>query len=326
MEEIGCHFKFEKIIGNHYHNTKLLFSSGRNCLRYIIKEKGIENIHLPYFLCESLSEVCMLENIKIFYYHIDNNFMPININLDQFDDKSYLYLVNYYGMFDKQIKELIAKYKYVIVDNTHNFFDNENYDVDVIYNYRKYFGVPDGACIVSNDLLYNPSYSMGHSLEKIIEMVSRDETGKYFHYPTFLDADKHFKNEGLKYMSNFTKNYLNGINYKQVLKRRLNNYKMLALSLSKYNQMNLKNKELNYMYPLFVNNGEDLRRYLKENNIYSLKLWPNLNWNGANSKEISISDNMVLLPIDQRYAEQEMEYISKVINKYYSNKRYFIKK
>lgn len=325
MEEIGCHFKFENIIGNHYHNTNLLLSSGRNCLRYIIKERNIKQIYLPYFLCESLSDVCISENIKIFYYHIDENFMPIDINTNQLNDSTYIYLVNYYGMFDKQIKEFILKYKYVIVDNTHNFFDKEKYDADVIYNYRKYFGVPDGACIVSNDLLYNPSYSKGQSLEKIIEMVLRDETGEYFHYPTFLDADKHFRNEDLKYMSNFTKNYLNGINYKQVLKRRLNNYKVLALLLSKYNQMNLENKELNFMYPLFVNNGENLRRYLKENNIYSLKLWPNLNWNGASSKEISISDNMVLLPIDQRYAEQEMEYIFKVIDKYYSSKRHLLK-
>jgi len=38
MEEIGCHFKLEKIIGNNYHNSNLMLSSGRNCLRFIIKE------------------------------------------------------------------------------------------------------------------------------------------------------------------------------------------------------------------------------------------------------------------------------------------------
>ena len=50
MEEIGCHFKFEKIIGNIYHDTNLLLSSGRNCLKYIINERNITTLFLPYFL------------------------------------------------------------------------------------------------------------------------------------------------------------------------------------------------------------------------------------------------------------------------------------
>lgn len=84
-------------------------------------------------------------------------------------------------------------------------------------NYRKYFGIPDGACIVSNDLVPNSKYSKGKSLDKVIEMLSRDETGQYFHYPTFLEADKHFRNEDLCYMSNFTENYLRAIDYETVL-------------------------------------------------------------------------------------------------------------
>lgn len=49
MEDIGCHFKFETIKGDTFHKTNLLLSSGRNCLRYIIKERGIKKIYIPYF-------------------------------------------------------------------------------------------------------------------------------------------------------------------------------------------------------------------------------------------------------------------------------------
>ena len=222
-------------------------------------------------------------------------------------------------MFKDNIQKIIDKYKYVIIDNTHDFFNKDNYSVDVIYNYRKYFGVPDGACIVSNDLIPNSKYSKGKSLDKVIEMLSRDETGQYFHYPTFLEADKHFRNEDLCYMSNFTENYLRAIDYETVLKNRLRNYEMLYESLKKYNQLDLSSKQLTYMYPLFVSDGESLRAYLKSNNIYSLRLWANINWNGANTDEITKADNMVLLPIDQRYSDNEMEYIASVIDKYYSN-------
>ena len=52
---------------------------------------------------------------------------------------------------------------------------------DIIYNYRKYFGVPDGACIVSNDLVPNSKYSKGKSLDKVVEMLSRDEACFYLY-------------------------------------------------------------------------------------------------------------------------------------------------
>ena len=67
-------------------------------------------------------------------------------------------------------------------------------------------------------------------------MLSRDETGQYFHYPTFLEADKHFRNEDLCYMSNFTENYLRAIDYETVLKNRLRNYDML-LEINSANNM-----------------------------------------------------------------------------------------
>ena len=325
MEEIGCHFKLENINGNHYHNTNLLLSSGRNCLRYIIKERSIKTIFLPYFLCESLSEVSLSEKIQVKYYHVDDNLVQIGIDKSELNENTYLYIVNYYGLLRDKINTLIDKYKYVIIDNTHDFFNKNHYEADVIYNYRKYFGVPDGACIVSNDLIMNPNYSKGTSLEKIIEMVARDEKGEFLHYPTFLEADKHFKNEDLRYMSNFTQNYLKAINYNEIKKKRLENFRVLVTLLSKYNELNLNGLELSYMYPLLVSNGSNLRDYLKGNNIYAIKLWPNVMWNGSYINEQKNAENMVLLPIDQRYSDCEMEYIAKIVDSYYSNAKCKIK-
>ena len=157
-------------------------------------------------------------------------------------------------------------------------------------------------------------------------MVSRDETGEFFHYPNFLAADKYFKNEELVYMSNFTKNYLNAIDYNRIFKRRLENFKLLLERLSKYNHLELRNKELTYLYPLLISDGEELRTYLKNNNIYAVKLWPNVLSNGANKEEIDKVNNIVLLPIDQRYSLDAMEYISDVVDNYYSKTKTRTKK
>lgn len=316
MKEIGCHFSFESIYGNPYHATDLLFSSGRNCLRYILREKHITTLFLPYFLCESLSEVSSFEGVQIKYYHIDQNLFPEGICEKDFHEESYLYLVNYYGLLRDEIDDIIRKYKYVIVDNTHDFFDTKFHDADVIYNYRKYFGVPDGACIVSQDLTLSSEYKNGKSLGKIIEMVERDESDKFLHYPSFLEADKFFRNEELVYMSNFTRSYLNALDYDSIRDRRLENFRLLNSMLSSYNEWEWEEKELSYMYPFLIQDGERLRRYLKEKNIYAVKLWPNVLWNGSNSSEKERVENMVLLPIDQRYSKDEMGYISKTVKEY----------
>lgn len=315
MEDIGCHFKFENYSGNCYHNTNLLLSSGRNSLRYIIKERKITNLFLPYFLCESLTDVSLLENVNIIYYHLDNNMMPI-VDEKQLNENSFLYFVNYYGLLRDKIGSIVDNYKHIIIDNTHDFFDTTLYNADVIYNYRKYFGVPDGSCIMSRDLLRNEKYEVGKSLGKIIEMISRDETGEYFHYSSFLEADKHYRSEDLCYMSNFTANYLKAIDYYKALRQRLNNYKYLSEGLNGINSLDVSQRELTFMYPFLCNNGEKLRKYLQANNIYSQMLWPNVEWNGCDDNEVHIARQMVLLPIDQRYSEEEMQYIIDTINNY----------
>ena len=64
--------------------------------------------------------------------------MPLDIDENKLNNTTYIYFVNYYGLFKDNIQKIIDKYKYVIVDNTHDFFNKDNYSVDVIYNYRKY--------------------------------------------------------------------------------------------------------------------------------------------------------------------------------------------
>ena len=68
MEEIGCHFKFEKIIGNIYHDTNLLLSSGRNCLKYIINERNIFNDSFTrindYYSGDNNFKICLLCYVK----------------------------------------------------------------------------------------------------------------------------------------------------------------------------------------------------------------------------------------------------------------------
>jgi len=71
------------------------------------------------------------------------------------------------------------------------------------------------------------------------------------------------------------------------------------------------------MFPLLNSYGEELRNYLKINNIYAVKLWPNVLFNGLSNTEITKANNIVLLPINQRYSKDDMDYISSIVDNFF---------
>ena len=117
-----------------------------------------------------------------------------------------------------------------------------------------------------------------------------------------------------------------GFYYDLVLNKRLKNFNYLTSNLCTYNNLKLDKKQLTYMYPLLVDDGNKLREYLAENSIYALKLWPNVLWNGASLQEIERTENIILLPIDQRYSDNEMMYIVDIIENYFKTKGKNLKK
>ena len=152
MKEIGGYFELEKLISNEYHKSLIALNSGRNALIYILKSREIEKLYIPYYLCESVYEILKKYNYKYEFYKIKGGFTPdFEKNLDE---NEYLYVVNYYGQLNNEIlKKLKDKYKNIIVDNTHSFFQEPLKETDTIYNCRKWFGVSDGAYLSTEKIL-----------------------------------------------------------------------------------------------------------------------------------------------------------------------------
>ena len=53
-------------------------NTARNCLRYIIRAYGIEEIYVPYYICPTIKSAIRKEKAKINFYHVDKKFMPVN--------------------------------------------------------------------------------------------------------------------------------------------------------------------------------------------------------------------------------------------------------
>lgn len=64
------------------------------------------------------------------------------------------------------------------------------------------------------------------------------------------------------------------------------------------------------MYPLYVDEGKKVRDYLISKKIYIPKLWPNIvEENNLSKIELEYINNILPLPIDQRYSKEDMDFI-----------------
>ena len=90
----------------------------RNSFRFLIKEFGIKEIRLPYYLCDVMRHGAFAEGCKILFYHIDDNFMPA----ESFNEKEFILYPNYFGICEKNVKQLSKIYPNLIVDNAHSLY------------------------------------------------------------------------------------------------------------------------------------------------------------------------------------------------------------
>lgn len=308
MREIGGYFELENLVNNEYYKNLISLNNARNALLYILKSKNIKKIFIPFYLCDCIQDMLIKYGYDFEYYNINIDFTPKFENILQKNE--YLYIVNYYGQLsDEKLKDMKIKFKQIIVDNTQSFFQRPIKDVDTIYSCRKYFGVPDGAYAYTNSKI-NEKICEDISSMRMKHLLGRYEINACDYYKCFKNNEKILQEEKLKYMSKLTHNILGAIDYENVRKVRNTNYNYLREKLDKYNKLNLKNPDGAFAYPLYVDNGSNIRMKLIKEKIYIPILWPNVIRDmNENTLEYKYSNNILPIPCDQRYGIQEMKLI-----------------
>ena len=314
MNEFGGYLEFENYNGKEYHPNAIALNSGRFCLEYIIRVKNIRKLYIPFFLCDSVKNICDKLYCETEFYSIDYSFRP-NFNYNLLNGE-YLYIVNYYNQIDDHdLLKYKSRYKNIIVDNVHAFFRYPLPGVDTIYSCRKFFGVPDGAYLYTqspslDNLEFDKSYLyMQHILGRYDENAS-----KFYEY--YLKAEHRFENETLKKMSLLTHNLLRSIDYDFVNSVRTSNYLYFYKRFKDINKLNVGLIEGAYMYPLYLDNGPDIRKELINMGIYISQLWPEVLKNTpCNSIEYKLAENILPIPCDQRYSKVELDSAFNIIMK-----------
>lgn len=316
MKEIGGYLELEHYTGKEYHQLALRFNTVRNSIEYLLKERQYTKIFIPWYLCNSISDMLNKISFDFEYYNIDESFCPI---LDQaLQSHEVILIVNYYGLLDNAIiKKFKDRYSNIILDNTHAFFQNRIEYIDTVYTCRKFFGVSDGAYLYTD--MYCPDYDLldyDLSATRMGHLLGRFEQTATQYYNEFKKNDNMLSGQEIKKMSKLTQNILKSIDYNAVRARRKENFNYLHKKLEEKNKIHILQKG-EYMYPLLLHNGSEIKKYLISNHVYIPTLWPNVLQNcSKNSWEYYLSENLILLPIDQRYTSRDMQYIIDLLEKH----------
>lgn len=314
MKEIGGYFGLEQLVSNEYHKGLIPLNNGRNTLLYLLKARGIKKIYLPYYLCNSVRDMCSQNDYEFENYNTDDEFMPIFNRLLGNDE--YIYIVNYYGQVtDEKVLYLKQQYSRIILDNTQAFFQKPLAGIDTIYSCRKFFGVPDGAYL-STEASLEEELEEDKSGRRMKHILGRYEGDASDYYSDFKENDETFKSEPLKYMSKLTHNILGSIDYERICEIRNENYGYLAENFSSENILKLNAPIGAFAYPFYIENGEEIKRILMQKKIYIPTLWPNVLVDmPLDSVEYNYAANILPLPCDQRYIMTDMQYMVEEMRK-----------
>ena len=317
MKEIGGYFELELAKGEEYHKDAIRLNTGRNAFEYILRAKEYKKVYLPYYTCDVMLEPIMKLNLAYEFYYIQNDFEPIFDFTKVKSDEVFVY-TNYFGVCDHIVKKVYLQCKNLIIDNSLAFYSTPLPNVDTFYSVRKFFGVPDGAYLYTNTLLFD-NFETDISCQRFEHLLGRTDIGAEEYYTAFKNNDEALCNQPIKLMSKLTQKLLSGIEYQSISEKRVENFNFLHSQLKNINQLNIiiESDITPMIYPLLVENGEKLKKKLIHNKVFVATYWPNIiKWTKLDSIEMKFYNNLVNIPIDQRYGLEDMTKILNVIFDY----------
>lgn len=314
MNAIGGYFEMELPNGGSKYHQAITFKSGRSALKCLIQQIQPKKVYIPFYTCDALLQPFAECNVQFAFYKINLNLDPEH--LPELSADEYLLYINYFDLKRETVALLSEKYgAQLIVDCSQAFFMKANGKSWFFNSCRKFFGVPDGAYLMPPDGIEispvperNENYTVQHLIKRL-----EGNTEEGFEY--YKENEVRCGSE-IKSMSIITERLLSHLNYHQVAERRIQNFTILHDFFGKYNQLRLsqKNDGVPMVYPLLLKQKADHQK------LWAQKVYVPIYWSDIlkrNTKdftnEVQLTNNMLPLPVDQRYHAEDMIYLAKII-------------
>ena len=220
---------------------------------------------------------------------------------------------NYFGICDKQAHEINQKCKNLIIDNAQGFYSKPMEGVDTFYSPRKFFGVSDGAYLHTNTKI-DEVLERDNSYARFSHHLKRIDCSAEEGYDDFVKNDNSLKNNPIKEMSALTTKLLASIDYNCIAFKRRENFMILHSALANKNKLkfDFNSSCVPLVYPFW--GDKKMRKILVNNRVYTATYWPNIKeWCDEDTLEYKMMNNLIHLPIDQRYGQKEMDFILKLL-------------
>ena len=246
---------------------------------------------------------------------MDTAFLP---KLEKIKDTEVLLYVNYFGIMQHNISIIREKYSNIIIDNAQAFYSKPLETVSTIYSPRKFFGLPDGGFVYSNEKL-KIDLEIDKSGDRMSHLIARVEDGAEVGYNLFRQNDNKLNDLPLCGMSKLTDKLLRNVDFEAAREKRNENFNILHQELKNKNELTpiIDKAKIDgpMVYPFLKKGNEKLRNKLIQNKIFVAKYWPNvIEWiKSEDVFEKHLYANFLPLSVDQRYKEEEMLKIVKLI-------------
>lgn len=295
----------------------IMLNTCRNAIEYILRHTtDCTHVFLPYYTCDSVLEPLIKLGIAYDFYHINERLeQSEELNLQ---DGEYIIANNYFGIQDKYISLQAERYKHrLIVDNAQAFFAPVADGVKAVYSPRKYVGVADGGIAVGVYGYLTSYYETDNAQDHNSHLLTRKLYGAEAGFAQYQTNEQKLANLPIRRMSAETIDILQHINYDEIIRIRRQNFEYLHAALSECNEIDiptLNSFSCPMVYPFMVKEGAVLRKKLIEHKVFVARYWPNvLEWTKEQDLEYRITDNLLPLPVDQRYGKEDMDRIISVI-------------
>ena len=154
------------------------------------------------------------------------------------------------------------------------------------------------------------------SYDRLNHLLKRIDLGAGAGYTDFKDNSRKLANQPIMQMSRLTSMLLASIDFERIKEKRLKNFRILHEALKGSNKLaipTIGSFSCPLVYPYFTNDCT-LKKKLIDNKIFVATYWPNvLEWCKEDTLEYQLADRIIAIPIDQRYGEEEMKYITNLI-------------
>ena len=310
------------------------YSSGRsalyNILAYVKAKKGIQTVLFPDYLCDSVYQMTLKNQMGIEFYELDEQLNPrFEDIVSKYDTTKAVLLINYYGL--KDCNPMIAKLRgiqrdmMIILDNVQAPYAMlEENDADFAFSsFRKAFPVADGSWVVAKDKgLEQPQkvnefaqYKIAASYLKAI----RDQ--QLFNDEVYLNlyhiGEKKIDDDYLTDMTQLSKSILADMEWHRwaILRKRnaeviVEGLKLLGITPI----VEVNEKQVPLFVPVRIENRDKVRKAMFSNNIFLPVHWPvEEEYKDCLKRGADLAEHELSIIVDQRYTVSDMRRILSIL-------------